>query len=524
MTDVEGESSQEEVVLTQIIVLEEPAATAEAVDPLAKKVKEASSYVWNYFIKSGLTQCICQVDGCGVGFASKSTTSLKYHLKHRHGIDSANQTSTPVSFKPATKKPRCTTSYVWKYFFKCSLTDCKCRVRGCGAMFKSKMTSSLKSHLKREHGVSDPKEVAEAEATEQENDSMALLSSVGLQPVANGVRNNPRDPGERSTEITKLIAKMIAVDLRAPSIVDGIGFQELIHYFDPTYTLPHRSAFSGTQAEWMNWQEDVNVLQEVADEDNSFFKEDGPKSARKKRGERDETSKMIAKMIAVDLAPVKIVGGRGFRELVKFFRPSFVIPHPTTFTRTHLPELMGNIKGVVLKDMQQARHITVTTEYWQNDYAHNHSVNITTHFITDSWDLKSYFLASVLMEGNVTGELIAKSICETLQEFGAVDSTLSIVTDHGTNVRKVGEIGDNHQMDCFADRLDMCLTTYGLDAVPEWSGLLQRCKDIVQCLRKVKPAISEEHQDFQNFMECVVNNDHHYGNVTADIGTTSLKK
>jgi len=124
--------------IPQIMVLKikNPAATIEAIDPLAKKDK-VSSNVWNYLVKSVLTQCIYQVHGCGIVTASKSTTSLKYHLKHRHETG-ANPTCNPVPFKPATKTPRRTTSYVWKYLFKCSLKYCKCRVRWCGATFKSK--------------------------------------------------------------------------------------------------------------------------------------------------------------------------------------------------------------------------------------------------------------------------------------------------------------------------------------------------------------------------------------------------
>ena len=42
----------------------------------------------------------------------------------------------------------------------------------------------------------------------------------------------------RSKEITKRIAEMVAKDLRSISIVAGYGFQNLMSYVEPGYTVP----------------------------------------------------------------------------------------------------------------------------------------------------------------------------------------------------------------------------------------------------------------------------------------------
>ena len=45
-------------------------------------------------------------------------------------------------------------------------------------------------------------------------------------------------PAERSKEITKRIAEMVARDLRPLSIVEGEGFKRLMNYVEPGYTVP----------------------------------------------------------------------------------------------------------------------------------------------------------------------------------------------------------------------------------------------------------------------------------------------
>lgn len=233
-------------------------------------------------------------------------------------------------------------------------------------------------------------------------------------------------------------------------------------------------------------------------------------------------------MIAVDLHPVNIVTGLGFKEMMNFFDPTYKIPHPTTFMRTHLPNLLEDVAGQVMGLMKPGRHITLTTDCWQDDYAKNHYMTVSAHFVDESWEFLSFILATVALEGSITGELINQNLEAIKNQFSLHGKTFSLVTDQGSNVLKAGRIGDYHQLECFAHRLDLCLTTYGIDLTPAWSSVLKKCIGITNAFRQRRPEFRAEQQAqqrlFQEYLTNVVENDHCYASVTQDPGTTALKR
>lgn len=238
-------------------------------------------------------------------------------------------------------------------------------------------------------------------------------------------------------------------------------------------------------------------------------------------------------MIALDLHPVSTVEGIGFKQLMNHLDPSYVVPHRTTFTRTYLPDLMEDLKEKVVKTLGGAFHLTLTTDGWEDDYANNKYMSITAHFISESWTMVTFLLETVFLVGSATGELIAKNLAEVEKEFRIDSKTRSLVTDQGSNVLKAGRIASYHTEECFAHRLDLCLTTYGLDAADEWKAVLNKCKEIVHLFRRKGQEVRAEQkrlkkeQDQRNllhFMDSMVENDHNYANISVEIGTTSLKR
>jgi len=50
----------------------------------------------------------------------------------------------------------------------------------------------------------------------------------------------------RATEITDLLADMVATDLLPLSFVDGRGFRRLMEFLEPGYQMPYRKALTKT--------------------------------------------------------------------------------------------------------------------------------------------------------------------------------------------------------------------------------------------------------------------------------------
>lgn len=237
-------------------------------------------------------------------------------------------------------------------------------------------------------------------------------------------------------------------------------------------------------------------------------------------------SYMIGQMIAADLHAANMVTGAGFKAMINFFEPTYQIPHPTTFMRTHIPAVLENTEKKVKSKFDGVTHVTFTTDCWQDDYAGNHYMSVTAHIIAADWEMQSVLLASVVMKGSITGQLILKKLREVQKEFGLESVTHSLVTDQGSNVILSAKLGEIHNLHCFAHRLDLCLTVYGVDKVAEFKTVLQKCKDIVKFFRKKGPTVKakqEELRNMQTFMAEVVQNDHCYYNLDIEIPATSLK-
>uniref|UniRef100_A0A1X7SFL6 BED-type domain-containing protein n=1 Tax=Amphimedon queenslandica TaxID=400682 RepID=A0A1X7SFL6_AMPQE len=83
-------------------------------------------------------------------------------------------------------------------------------------------TTSMKNHLSSHH----PSCLSASEVT---CSSVQSLDNFTVQKKC---------PAERSKEITKRIAEMVARDLRPLSLVEGEGFKRLMNYVEPGYTVP----------------------------------------------------------------------------------------------------------------------------------------------------------------------------------------------------------------------------------------------------------------------------------------------
>lgn len=229
-------------------------------------------------------------------------------------------------------------------------------------------------------------------------------------------------------------------------------------------------------------------------------------------------------MLAADLEPANMVHRAGFRNLIHHFEPGYILPHRTTFTRTHLPDLMEEVKTKVLKQLETAEHVVFTTDCWTDDYAHNKYMCVTAHYISPTWELVSFLLATIPLEGSVTGELLNKQLLLTLKEWKLSRISRTLVTDQGADILKAGRIGGWQQFECFAHRLDLCIMDHGMDVVKDVKSVLTKCKDIVRFLRYKSPEVCTKQQELNDLMENVVENDHIYSSVITEAHNSSLKQ
>lgn len=252
-----------------------------------KVMKRLKSEVWHHFslAPTDSLKALCRHCGCAISRGKRGdvgTSCLMRHLYRRHpevaggqkGFLGAGLASSPYATLASaeTSSSRLTnlptmvtknhqavfpvnskkTSKLWNHFSICSADPTKVACLHCGrTISRGKKptnlgTSCLLRHLQRFHGGVLKPEGARA-APPSPPDTQAPLGG----PLAGAAASD--DGSEKfydshpvAKKITSLIAEMIALDLQPYSLVDNVGFNRLLAYLKPQYSLPPPAYFSRT--------------------------------------------------------------------------------------------------------------------------------------------------------------------------------------------------------------------------------------------------------------------------------------
>nr|XP_020737633.1 zinc finger BED domain-containing protein 4 [Odocoileus virginianus texanus] len=248
-----------------------------------KVMKRLKSEVWHHFslAPTDSLKAVCRHCGCAISRGKRGdvgTSCLMRHLCRRHpevsgdqkGFLGAGLAGSPyATLASAETSSRLTnlptmvaknhqavfpvnskkTSKLWNHFSICSADPTKVVCLHCGrTISRGKKptnlgTSCLLRHLQRFHGGALKPEGAWAAPP----GTQAPLGppSVGAA-TSDGGSEKLYDSHPVAKKITSLIAEMIALDLQPYSLVDNVGFNRLLAYLKPQYSLPAPAYFSRT--------------------------------------------------------------------------------------------------------------------------------------------------------------------------------------------------------------------------------------------------------------------------------------
>ncbi|KAM6425235.1 zinc finger BED domain-containing protein 4 [Rhynochetos jubatus] len=262
----------------------EPTAVFQQNKRIMKRLK---SEVWHHFSLSPADslKAVCRYCSCMISRGKKGdvgTSCLMRHLYRRHPDVIRNQKSfldvslanspyatlasaecssskltdlptmvtrdNQIIFPANSKK----TSKLWNHFSVCSADSTKVICMHCGrTISRGKKqtnlgTSCLLRHLQRFHNNVLKTDVSETVLSSSTDNHMPL--STELLGSSNFDETNDKfcDSHPVAKKITSLVAEMIALDLQPYSFVDNVGFNRLLEYLQPQYSLPSPSYFSRT--------------------------------------------------------------------------------------------------------------------------------------------------------------------------------------------------------------------------------------------------------------------------------------
>ena len=78
-------------------------------------------------------------------------------------------------------------------------------------------------------------------------------------------------------------------------------------------------------------------------------------------GRQETITSLITKMVALDMMPVYMAEGNGFRNLMDFLEPEYKVPSHQTIMR-RINKMYGEVKGVVEKGLNDVSDVAITTD------------------------------------------------------------------------------------------------------------------------------------------------------------------
>ena len=146
--------------------------------------------------------------------------------------------------------------------------------------------------------------------------------------------------------------------------------------------------------------------------------------------DQEAITKKIALMCALDLKPLSLVQGTGFKMYSEALNPNLKVPTREAVTK-YLLAIYDDKKQKLVKRISGVP-LAATTDLWTSNAMQGY-ITLTGHYLTNDWVLNSNILGTTQVSERHTGTNIAIEVNTIIQEF-QVPSLSAITTDNAGNM------------------------------------------------------------------------------------------
>ena len=169
---------------------------------------------------------------------------------------------------------------------------------------------------------------------------------------------------------------------------------------------------------------------------------------------QEELNRKLALMCALDMRPISIVEGVGFKNFVLALNPNYKIQCRKTVMK-HLHILDQECKKDLIELLMGVESVAFTSDLWTST-ALNGYITVTAQYFDNKWEMRSNVLATRVMGERHTGTNIGTQISKIKDEF-RVKKCSALVTGNASNMRIAAkELGFAH-VHCFAHTLQLAV-------------------------------------------------------------------
>lgn len=186
--------------------------------------------------------------------------------------------------------------------------------------------------------------------------------------------------------------------------------------------------------------------------------------------------KLVVEMIALDIQPLSVVEDSGFRRLLKYMDSRYELPSRKHITRVLLPERCKTERERVHAELQMISDISVTTDIWTSKATEGY-LTITAHFLSQQWELESLVLETRVIEGDHSGDVIAGTLNDIVNEWNIAQKVRVAISDNATNIGNAFKKLNWRHVPCTAHCLHL-VVTHALENDEEVRNVVKKVKDI----------------------------------------------
>lgn len=162
-------------------------------------------------------------------------------------------------------------------------------------------------------------------------------------------------------------------------------------------------------------------------------------------------------------------------------------PSARDLRRKFLPQVYEQAKSIIASKFAAGKYVSVTADAW-TDVTMNPWIGVTTHFVSDEFEVQSMTLDVVPAEGSQTAENIAQTLNRVIDEqIPDHCMVVSVTTDGEASFRKASRlIVDSDTQHCFCHQLDLVVRT----ALANSSAASKDVNDVQAIVTQVRASAS----------------------------------
>ncbi|KAE8658624.1 hypothetical protein F3Y22_tig00116971pilonHSYRG00993 [Hibiscus syriacus] len=142
---------------------------------------------------------------------------------------------------------------------------------------------------------------------------------------------------------------------------------------------------------------------------------------------QDVSSKELSKMIIMHEYPLSIVDHSHFRKYCSSLQPMFEMPTRNTIKRDILDLYEKEKRNMLSKLEANEGKIAITTDMWTSDHQNKGYMDVTTHYIDNSWSLQKRVIRFEYVPAPHTTDVIASSLMKCFLDWN-IDRKLTSIT------------------------------------------------------------------------------------------------